>query len=279
MKTAIIISNQDMAGKNIKTNLLEMFDFVEFENEKFENNKVYELENIRLYTTEKDSIYCENIDEVIDADLFVFATQHSSDSEKLSLCVHTPGNWNKAELGGAKRKVNFSAVNHVKSAFLKIKELAKEQNHMVAVEQTHHGPEMQKPVFFIEIGNNENYWGKKELGKIIAKALMHAIKNPTKVKEVGIILGGGHYNQAAEKILMQTDIGISHICAKFLLEDLDKEIIMQSIAKSEPKASMIILDWKGLGQYKQHVKKIVEEIEKETGIRVVRAKEVYNKLI
>ena len=59
MQTAIIISQKDIAGLNIKNSLLNYF---RKNNEKFEDSEVYELDNLKMYTTNKDSIHCENID-------------------------------------------------------------------------------------------------------------------------------------------------------------------------------------------------------------------------
>ena len=41
--------------------------------EDFDGNEVYALDSIKLYTAEKESIYCDNVDS-IDADMIVFAT-------------------------------------------------------------------------------------------------------------------------------------------------------------------------------------------------------------
>ncbi len=113
MKTAIIISTKDPAGMNIKECLLVLFDFKELK-EEFDNNYVYELNNnesiikdkeIKLYTTNKETICCENIDKIINADLFIFATKHQSKEGIPSFSCHAPGNWNKAELGGKEKQL------------------------------------------------------------------------------------------------------------------------------------------------------------------------------
>jgi D-aminoacyl-tRNA deacylase len=96
MNIAIICSTKDAAALNIKDSLLNL-GFAQ-NNQKFEDHIVYEYKTAKLYTTDADSIYCENIDKRIHADLFIFATRHASKSGIHSLSVHTQGNWGTAHM-------------------------------------------------------------------------------------------------------------------------------------------------------------------------------------
>ena len=89
---AIISSSKDSAGINIRNNLIGLFDFKE-NNEKFENNTVYQNnKNIKLYLTNQDLIFAENIDKKIPADVFIFASKHRSKENTPSFAVHPIGN-------------------------------------------------------------------------------------------------------------------------------------------------------------------------------------------
>jgi len=102
---AIIVSKKDPAGLNIKERLLELFNFKETD-ELFENNKVYQYNNIKLYTTEKESIDCNYVDKEIGCEQIIFATKHRSIEGRNSLSCHAPGNWSKAEVGGFEKKLS-----------------------------------------------------------------------------------------------------------------------------------------------------------------------------
>src|SRR3989338_2663570 len=108
-KIAIIASSRDLAGVNIRNSLIGLFDFEKLD-EKFDGNTIYEyakIQNkiIKLYLTNNELIHSENIDNRIDADIFVFASKHRSKENTKSFAVHPIGNWGKAELGGQDGKL------------------------------------------------------------------------------------------------------------------------------------------------------------------------------
>ena len=261
MKTAIIISKKDPASLNIKDCLLEKYPFKE-------NNDVYTLEDINIYTIEEESIYSENIDKKIRADLFIFATKHESTSKINSLSVHVPGNWSKAELGGKDRELCVAPVSLIKEILLELEKSNIDYEKIQEV--THHGPFLQKPCLFIEIGSTLSEWTNKEAGEIIATTIMNVLQKPTKKYKIAVGLGGLHHSPIFKKVILRTDITIGHICPKYMLENLDIEMLKQAIEKNVEKVDLILLDWKGLGQYKQKVLDLV----KETGLPYERTDKI-----
>ena len=261
---AIIISKKDIAGMNIKDCLLRLFDFKETE-EEFEGEKVYEAnvegEKIKLYTTEKESIDCENIDEKINADFIVFATKHQSKSGIASLSVHIQGNWSKAEFGGSDRKLCIADADYLRECLFKLKELAKDNNYEIIQECTHHGPYLAKtPCMFIEIGSSEKQWPDKQAGEIIAKTIMSIIPKKPKHYKTAFGIGGLHHCPNFKKAMEKSDLAFGHVCPKYMIEYLDKEMILQAIEKNQHKCEEVILDWKGLSQYKQKITKMLDEL-------------------
>src|SRR3989344_57051 len=104
---AIIASSKDPAGINIRNNLIKNFDF-KASDEKFDNNEVFETKlnekKIRLYLVESELVHSENLDEKIDADVFIFASKHRSKENTKSFAVHSIGNFSEANLGGQSKK-------------------------------------------------------------------------------------------------------------------------------------------------------------------------------
>ena len=261
MQTAIITSSKDPAGMNIKESLLELFNFKET-NENFDNNPVYELninnKDIKLYTTEKDSVFCENIDNKIEADLFIFATRHSAKAGIKTLCLHTPGNWDKAEFGGKEKQLCTAAPSYIKDAFLILNELGRDLDYEKTLEVTHHGPFIEKPCFFIEIGSSEEQWKDKDAAGVIAKTIIKLLQTEKKEHKIAFGIGGPHYAAAFNKISTRTNIAIGHICPKYQLQNLDEEMILKAIEKTQEKVDFVLLDWKGLGKEKQRILDILE---------------------
>jgi len=258
MRFAIIVSEKDPAGLNIKDSLISL-GFKELD-EKFEGNSIHQLkDNIKLYTAKKESIYCENIGKEIKADMFVFATKHQSAKGISSLSCHIPGNWSKAEAGGSDRKLCIGPALFLKQAFLRLNENAKDTEHEITMECTHHGPYLEKPCFFIEIGSSLDEWQNKDSGDIIAKTIMDVLSKDTKEGKSCFVIGGSHYNQAANKIMSRTEYAVAHICPKHMLEYLDDDLLKQAIERTVPKVGIVFLDWKGLGQFKQKVVDLLEK--------------------
>ncbi len=251
MRTAIIISKKDPASLNIKDCLLEKYNFREI-------NNIYTLGDIDIYTIEEESIYANNIDKKIKADLFIFASKHESNSKINSLSVHVPGNWSKAELGGKDRKLCVAPASLIKKAFNIMNEL-NNTGYEVTLEPVHHGPYLEKPAMFIEIGSTEEAWKSKRAGNIIAKTIYRTLSSKTHEYRTAIGIGGTHYPHTFNRIMLETDIAIGIICPKYHLSNLDEEMFSQAIKKTLEKIDFILLDWKGLGQYKQKVLDLVKE--------------------
>ena len=242
MKKVIIISKKDPASLNIKEEL----------------DKI----NIKTQVIEQEPIYAESIDKKIDADFFIFATKHRSEKGVNSLSVHTPGNWNKADLGGKEKTLCTSSALLQKIAFLKLSELAKNTNYEVTLECTHHGPFLEKPCMFIEIGSSLGQWKDKNAAQIIAKTIQHLLKDNHQIKkqEIAIGLGGPHYSNTFNKILLRTNIATSHICPKHMLPYLTEEILIEAIEKTQEKVDFILSDWKGLGTEKIRIINLLKEL-------------------
>tara|TARA_Y100000310_G_scaffold61961_1_gene57209 strand:- start:11815 stop:12645 length:831 start_codon:yes stop_codon:yes gene_type:complete len=272
MKFVIIVSKKDPAGLNIKNSLINLFRFKELD-EKFEENSIYQLNNIKLYTANKESIYCENIDKEIDADLFVFATKHQSAKGVSSLSCHAPGNWSKAEAGGSDKELCVAPALYLKEAFVRLTENAKNTEHEITMECTHHGPFLNKPCFFIEIGSSLEEWKNKDSGDIIAKTIMEILSKDIKKGKSCFVIGGSHYNHTANKIMLNSNYAVGHICPKYMLEVLNENLLRQAIERTVPKAELVVLDWKGLGEHKQKIIKLIEE----RGLEYKRSKEILSK--
>ncbi len=242
MKTTIIISNQDKASLNIEQEL----------------KKLTLPKNVSIHHVE-ESIYAENIDKTLNSDLIIFATKHQSQQERKTLSIHIPGNWDKAEFGGKPKKICPTIPSFFKTLFLNLNK-NNDSNYELTTEQVHHGPYLETPVIFIEIGTTKTQWTDKLPAKIIAKTLIETLSKPYKTYKSILLLGGQHYNQKANNVLLETEYTISYICAKHSLPALNEDLLNQCIQKSKEPTEFILLDWKGLGSNKEHVKTLLESL-------------------
>tara|TARA_Y100000310_G_C20694913_1_gene824928 strand:- start:1624 stop:2364 length:741 start_codon:yes stop_codon:yes gene_type:complete len=235
MKYAIIIC-PDLAGQNIKKFLDEY--------------------SVKYHEVNNKCCYLEHVDQEIDADIFIIATTHTSAKGVPALTVHYPGNWNANDLGGDERVLNVTPASLARAMFLKLKDL---YDGDVSFEADHHGPRVDKPIVFIEIGSSEEAWKDPKHGKIIAEVLRDVVGKEKKCKTV-IGLGGGHYPHEFNKLLERSEYAISHICSKYQLEYLDEEMLRQAIEKSVEKVEFAVLDWKGMGKEKARVLELLEKL-------------------
>lgn len=234
-KFLIVASKLDKAGINITTQLSKFGNF-------------------SFYLVEKEIIYTENLDldKINYYDFVIFASKHQSKKGDKSLCVHAPGNWRSADFGGEKGKVCKSSALFSKQMFENLnknKEIYNLKEYSATMEATHHGPLIDKPCLFIEIGSTENEWGDRKAGFAVAKAISETIENfkENPYNEVGIAIGGPHYCPNFNKIQLKSNIAISQVIPSYAFP-LTEEMVKEAIEKTDEEVDMFVLDWKGLGK-------------------------------
>lgn len=242
MKYSIIIPTKDIASNTIHNELI----------------KLALPGNAEIVLFDNESIYLDDIE--VNGEILIFATRHKAASDKKSLTCHFPGNWDKADFGGKERKLCIAPASLLKQMFVNLKKNAEGTDFEVTLEATHHGPSLEKPAMFIELGSSENEWKDVNGGKIIAKTIMETLNGNIEPNKTYLGLGGTHYPINFSKKLLETDIAISHICPKYALNNLDEEMLKQALAKSIEKCEGAILDWKGLGDQKNRILKLLSQL-------------------
>ena len=271
MEVAIISSSRDLAGKNIRQRLVERFPF-EKTSEKFLNNEAYKFnsgsDTISLYQTDSELIFSDNIGKEIEADIMIFASKHRSKENTKSFAVHAIGNWNKAETGGKEKTLCLSSSHTMKKLLVHLNEnfdAMKSDNsqldgYELTMEATHHGPHVEKPAAFVEIGSTEQEWTDPINGELIAKTILDSLSDEENNFKSAIGIGGPNYCSNFNKIMFRTGIAISHVCPKYMLQFLDEGILKQAIEKTKEKIDFILLDWKGLGSEKQRILEMINSL-------------------
>ncbi|MEM0140326.1 MAG: D-aminoacyl-tRNA deacylase, partial [Ferroplasma sp.] len=147
----IVASRKDQPSMKMADKLLELYDFRGDGNSYlFKNFKLIFIDSLHIYTD------FQNLDDDITS--AVFLSKHSSSAAIQSLTVHPVGNFRKAELGGFDNVIVPSDPVNMSGALRYIKEKYNGDHFQVTFEATHHGPYLDKPAYFIEIGTTENEW-------------------------------------------------------------------------------------------------------------------------
>jgi len=244
---AIIASKKDLAGQNIAKQLMLLHEYpLDISGKK-----------VDVFLMNKPITELENIDLEIAADVFVFASKHVSKAGVNSLTVHSIGNWDKALAGGRGRTLVPAAASLMKTYFKLLYQNAEKLDYEVIVEATHHGPYLNKPTMFIEIGSSEAQWKDEEAGKVVAATIIDAIGSTNSKIKVVVGIGGMHHSPNFRKIMLSESVGVAFVCPKHALEFLDLEMLTQAMEKSS--AESVMLDWKGLGSEKQKVLQMLEK--------------------
>lgn len=217
--------------------------------------------DVPVLETEKNFLYLENEDVPGPEDLLIIPSTHRSAAEKHSLTIHATGNFGNADYGGEPRKLNPTNPASI-AVGLRSMAAAKLPDYDVCLEVTHHGPTLDVPLIFIEIGSSEAQWKDVEAGKVVANAMKDIVENE-KTFENYIGFGGPHYAPSFTSLLLDNpDIAIGHIIPSYHAKHITKEIIEEMLEKSL--ANKAIFDWKGLkSEARGKVVGILEELEVE----------------
>ncbi|MEM3700226.1 MAG: D-aminoacyl-tRNA deacylase [Candidatus Bathyarchaeia archaeon] len=268
MTILIAASNKDVASLNIKRQILNYYNFNE-STEKFQQNSIYIAEiggrEAKLVTLNEELVSAQNITDFFkDLELVVFISRHSSESGTPTLSVHTPGNLGEAELGGLPRRVSVSPANAMRNALKALKQFRDEMrlDYEVCYECTHHGPSLNVPTMFVELGSSPKQWSDLKAAEAVAHAAIKAVSTFGEAEAKAVLgIGGPHYNSKFTRMALESATAFGHIIPKYAIPYVDAEILRQCAEKTLEKVENVILDWKGIkGENKAKLVEMLQEI-------------------
>lgn len=240
----IIASREDEASMSIASSLLSGFDF----SESSLGDGILQYNNYLFTYIEKKHLYLENFcslypalqDKVQDV---IFLSRHSSQADIKSLTVHPTGNFSEAKLGGKEKTLSVSDPGKMSSTLRLMSEYYHGNVFSVTYEATHHGPFMNVPNFFIEIGTTSAQWEDREALDTVISSLIEERNGHSGASFVGV--GGGHYMPKVTKYSVDNGVDVGHMIPKHALENIDPELISQSVEKT-PGCKGFLMDRKGV---------------------------------
>ena len=245
----IVASKKDKAGINITTALSQ-----------------YKHHDFYLVDEEIIHDHAYNKSRFEEYDFIIFASKHQSEKGGKTLSIHAPGNWRDADFGGESGKVCPTSALFLKQTFEKLNENVKEhelKDYQVTLECTHHGPLINKPCIFIEIGATETEWNDRRAAFVVAKTINQITEefkeNP--YNEVAIGIGGPHYCPNFNKIQLNSNLALSHIIPGYSLP-LTEEMVKEAVEKTDEEVDFALIDWKGVktSEQRQQVIEILEKL-------------------
>lgn len=246
----IVASTEDTAGMNIAQKIIDLYDFEKLSGILHKNpvySKKVQSQEVKMLFVNEEIINTQSITDFFTPQLLIFVSKHSSVSGIPTLSVHTPGNLAEAKLGGLPRKVSISPASAMKDALLEMSRLreAKGLDYEVSYECTHHGPSLDVPTMFAELGSSPKQWKDMKAAEAVAHSVM-AVVSRRSIYPAAVGIGGPHYNAKFTRIALSTQTAFGHIIPKYAIPRVDAEIIKQCAERTKENVESVILDWKGI---------------------------------
>ncbi|XP_047332523.1 D-aminoacyl-tRNA deacylase-like isoform X1 [Impatiens glandulifera] len=191
-----------------------------------------------------ESVTGETVDEVI------FLSKHTAVSNRPALTVHPIGvpHLREDEVPPAGGKSGWAAPPNPRiGPWLRLlKSIAESFSLLpefeVTLEATHHGPEINSPTMFVEIGSTEEQWKRQDAAQAIALLVWEGLglgggaavghwsrKNYQNKVLLGI--GGGHYVPRHMDIVMKDGVWVGHLLSGYSLT-MEEEDVHKSEGKT-----------------------------------------------
>ncbi len=226
----IVTSDEDVASMNIREHLLSIGDWKK-EGSTFDGSPVLALGRFRMALIQTIHLHFEDLDEQfkektgIEPECIIFSSRHKSQSGLRTLTVHPLGNYGEASFGGKAGALVPTNPKFMTQALLTLARNAACLDFEISFECTHHGPYLNTPAFFIEIGSDESAWPEKSAGEILAKTILDL----DSVKEtdndiIAIGVGGGHYAPRHSEIVLSRQVSMGHMVPNYALDNLDEDM-------------------------------------------------------
>ncbi|HVM44841.1 MAG TPA: D-aminoacyl-tRNA deacylase [Candidatus Thermoplasmatota archaeon] len=222
MTVLILVSRPDPASATIRDALLDMEPWKD--RGAFEGLPVGELPGFLMVEVDRLHLECDHLDARLRAaglafDAILVASKHKAESGKPALTVHPIGNLADADFGGLPRRLVPTAPRLMSRVLRRLAAEARGLKHQVTFEATHHGPYLETPTAFVEIGTDERSWADRDLGRRVARALLAADEpSAGDVAPTLVMVGGSHYAPRASDLVRNARANVGHIIPGYALE-------------------------------------------------------------
>ena len=151
----------------------------------------------------------------------VFPSIHRSERNVPCLTVHPLGNPGPmAEVGGRPGAFTPADARLMADALRRLEERSPEAELPVTFEATHHGPELDLPAMFVEIGYGELEAPPEAAVAVLAEVLPTLERSAT--DRVALAVGGGHYAPHFSDLTKRRRWAFGHLLSRHALDVIDR---------------------------------------------------------
>lgn len=237
MRPLVLVSRPDPASVCIRDALLDMHKWREAG--AFEGLPVREHGAFVMVEVDKVHLECDLLDARLRAagvafDVILVASKHRAESGKPALTVHPIGNFGEALYGGRARRLVPTAPRVLGRVLRRLAAEGAGLKHQITLEATHHGPYLETPTMFVEIGTDASAWNDPDLARRAARAILAATE-PSAADDTPtlVALGGSHYAPRATDLVRQGRMNVGHIVPGYALDrGLAPEVILDAIRQT-----------------------------------------------
>jgi len=231
----------------------------------------YNINGTLIGGFEEDTINFDFLDKTPDekSDIIIVISKHQSTSNMKTLSLHHTGNPSpQAPFGGRPMELSYT-IPAISKAVFKIyyKHAINLLDYNFTLEATHHGPtSLLKPLLFIEIGSTKDEWNDRDAVRALGETIREVLELEwieDCIPSVGF--GSTHYPAKFTRIELEEKYCFGHIISKYYIDYLNRDIIVQAIEKSIPRAEVAFIEKKGV---RSQLRRKIELILNELGLEV-----------
>ena len=151
----------------------------------------------------------------------VFPSIHRSRENIRSLTVHPLGNPGpRADMGGRPGVLVATDPPAMVAVLRRLEELSQPLGIPATYEATHHGPALELPAFFVEIGSGEHTAPAPEAVRLLAGVIPEFAASTGDRVALGV--GGGHYVPHFTELAIRRRWAFGHLLSRHALETLER---------------------------------------------------------
>lgn len=230
MSRLLVCSEQDLPSVNMRAALMRMHsweDLGEADGARYSVCGDTYMISIPDMHIRHDGLDRQAEDFGIKVDEVVVMSKHSAKSGKPALTAHPIGNYHGNEFGGRERALVRSNPALMSDALRRIVSYNDVEGIQTCFEVTHHGPWLEKPTFYIEIGSDESHWGDLHSAEVLAKVITDM--EPCDDYPTVIGVGGGHYAPRFTDLVLSHKVNMGHMVPLYQMEGADDEDIIRMV--------------------------------------------------
>jgi D-aminoacyl-tRNA deacylase len=258
----LVVNRGDNASTNIRDRLLD-HDWVDT-GSNFRGHPMYQRGYDMMLQVDGPVV----MDEELNGDLALrewpisavwFLSRHRAASGQPSLTVHPIGNHRTGEFGGQDETLSPAASRDMGALLrrLAVHREAFELPHQVTYEATHHGPHMDLPSLFVEIGSNEDWYDDRPSAMALAAAVTDVLDGEGFAPDAPVVVGvgGGHYVPRQTAKALQAELEFGHFLPAYAFDAQgSSDALLRAIAAT-PGCAGVYVHKKGLkGPQRQAIK-------------------------